>query len=152
LPIPDFQTLMRSLLEFASDGREYSLVEARERVADVLKLSDEERKALLPSGRQTRLANRVAWAKVYLAQAGALVSPRRGYFRITDRGLSLLKEGPQRITIKHLEQFPEFQKFRAAVRTHKGESGDGEENGQTPQEMLESAKLGTCGQMRSTNT
>jgi restriction system protein len=69
LPIPDFQTLMRSLLEFASVGREHSLVEARERLADVLKLSEEERKALLPSGRQSRFANRVAWAKVYLGQA-----------------------------------------------------------------------------------
>jgi restriction system protein len=38
-----------------------------------------------------------------------------------------------------LEQFPEFQKFRAAVRTQKGESGEGEENGQTPEEMLESS-------------
>jgi restriction system protein len=139
LPIPDFQTLMRSLLEFASDGKEHSLAEARERLADVFKLSEEERKALLPSGKQPRFTNRVAWAKVYLGQAGALDSPKRGHFRITDRGLTLFKDGPQRITIKDLEQFPEFQKFRAAVRTHKEESGEGEENEQTPEEMLESA-------------
>src|SRR5262245_24231530 len=39
LSIPDFQTLMRPLLEFASDGREHSLAEAREKLAQVFKLS-----------------------------------------------------------------------------------------------------------------
>jgi restriction system protein len=131
---------MRPLLEFASDGREHSLAEARETLTDVFKLSEEERKALLPSGKQPRFTNRVAWAKVYLGQAGALETPKRGHFRITDRGLTLYREGPKRITIRDLEQFPEFQKFRAPGRTQKGESGEaGEENGQTPEEMLESA-------------
>ena len=55
LPIPDFQTLMRPFLEFASDGKEHSLAEARERLAQVFKLSDEEKKALLPSGKQPDL-------------------------------------------------------------------------------------------------
>ena len=115
LPVPDFQTLMRPLLEFASDGKEHSLAEAREKLAQVFKLSDEEKKALLPSGRQPRFTNRVAWARVYLGQAGALDSPKRGYFRITDRGLTFLGEAPERVTVKDLEQFPEFHKFRSAT-------------------------------------
>jgi hypothetical protein len=139
LPVPDFQTLMRPLLEFASDGKEHSLAEAREKLAQVFKLSDEEKKALLPSGRQPRFTNRVAWARVYLGQAGALDSPKRGYFRITDRGLTFLGEAPERVTVKDLEQFPEFYKLRSATKVHKEEPVGAEENGQTPEEMLESA-------------
>jgi len=68
-----------------------------------------------------------------------LESPKRGYFRITDRGRTFLKEAPERITIKDLEQFPEFHKFRTAAKTPKGETAEGEDNGQTPEELLESA-------------
>jgi len=33
MSIPDFQTLMRPLLELASDGKEHSMRDARERLA-----------------------------------------------------------------------------------------------------------------------
>jgi restriction system protein len=62
--IPDFQTLMRPMLELASDGRGHSLVDARGQLGDRFELTDDERKALLPSGRQAIFVNRVAWAKV----------------------------------------------------------------------------------------
>jgi restriction system protein len=132
---------MRPLLDLASDGEEHTLSEAREKLAEIFKLTDEEKEALLPSGRTPRFSNRVAWAKVYLNQASALDSPRRGYFRITDRGRELLKSGPQRITIKELRRFPEFVEFRAP-RQHKEEADiplSVDEEGQTPEEMLENA-------------
>jgi restriction system protein len=68
MPIPDFQSIMRPLLELAADGKEHSLVEAREKLAQKFKLTEEEKAALLPSGRQARFTNRVAWARVYLGQ------------------------------------------------------------------------------------
>jgi restriction endonuclease Mrr len=51
MAIPDYQTVMLPLLRFAADGQEHSLREAIEKLADHFGLSDEERKALLPSGR-----------------------------------------------------------------------------------------------------
>jgi restriction system protein len=42
--------------------------------ADVKGFSDADREELLPSGRQSKFTHRVAWAKVYLAQAGLLLS------------------------------------------------------------------------------
>jgi hypothetical protein len=51
MTIPDYQTVMLPLLRFAADGQEHSLREAIEKLADHFGLSDEERKALLPSGR-----------------------------------------------------------------------------------------------------
>jgi restriction system protein len=80
--IPDFQTLMRPLLEFASDGKVHFVREAREALAERFKLTEEERKTLLPSGRQAVFVNRVAWAKVYLHLAGLLDAPKRGQFKI----------------------------------------------------------------------
>jgi restriction system protein len=66
VPIPDFQTIMKPLLQVASDGKQHSNREAREVLANTFKLSDEDKNALLPSGRQGVFVNRVAWAKAYL--------------------------------------------------------------------------------------
>ncbi|MAN81277.1 MAG: restriction endonuclease, partial [Magnetovibrio sp.] len=63
--VPNFQELMRPVLECASSG-EVKIGDVVEQVADKLALSQEDRDLLLPSGRQTRFANRVHWAKSYL--------------------------------------------------------------------------------------
>jgi restriction system protein len=138
LPIPDFQTIMRPLLELASDNQEHSLAEAREKLAEYFQLSQEETKALLPSGKQPTFTNRVAWARVYLGQAGALESPKRGHFRISERGRQLLKDIPDRITIRDLERFSEFQKFRSPSKEEVHADPETPEQ-QTPEEVLEDA-------------
>jgi restriction system protein len=116
VPIPDFQSCMLPVLELAGDGKVRALVEARQVLAHKFALTDQELNELLPSGRQRRFNNRVAWAKVYLEQAGLLSTPKRGHFAITDRGRSLLLERPPRIDISLLERYPEFQEFRNASR------------------------------------
>jgi restriction system protein len=111
-------------------------------LAQTFQLTDAEREELLPSGRQSRFANRVAWAKVYLEQAGLLHSPTRGHFVITARGLEVLKAPPDRISIKFLEQFPEFANFRSRKPGGTGGSGGGDggtEESETPEEALEGA-------------
>jgi restriction system protein len=77
MAIPNFQACLLPVLRLASDGKEHTLAEAREVLAAELHLSAEDRAELLPSGRQRRFDNRVAWAKVYLDHAGLLRSPRR---------------------------------------------------------------------------
>src|SRR5213593_620868 len=112
MPVPDFQSLMLPLLRIAVDGKEHSLAEARDVLAGEFKLLDAEREELLPSGRVSRFANRVAWAKSYLQQAGLLLSPRRGHFQISPRGRGVLESPPERIDIRFLGQFPEFTEIR----------------------------------------
>jgi restriction system protein len=141
VPIPDFQSIMRPLLEFATDGKEHSLADAREHLANAFKLSEEERKTLLPSGRQATFTNRVAWARVYLGQAGALDTPRRGFLRITARGRDLLRSASERIKIKDLERFPEFVEFRTPKDHPQEVTHTNEDEGQTPEELLETAYL-----------
>lgn len=150
MPIPDFQTLMRPLLEFASDGKQHSPREAREALAARFRLSDEEKKALLPSGRQEVFSNRVAWAKVYLQHAGLLDAPQRGQFKISERGQAALRDAPERITISYLQRFPEFAQFRATRKQKDAATETApDEEARTPEEILEAAHLRLRGDLAS---
>src|SRR5215207_9290228 len=142
MAIPDYQTVMLPLLRFAADGEEHSLREAIENLADHFDLSDDERKALLPSCRQATFDNRVGWARTYMKQAGLVDSPRRGHFTITPGGLEALQENPKTINVKFLERYPEFQEFRtrSTPKAHKGGGIKGEvPPEQTPVEAIETA-------------
>jgi restriction system protein len=119
--VPDYQSFMRPLLVYASDGQEKKIVDAIDALADEFRLTDEDRQVILPSGKQTILANRVHWARTYLDKAGALRRTRRSHFMITDRGRSLLATHPHRIETRLLRQFPEFLEFQAPRHQRDGE-------------------------------
>jgi len=95
--IPDFESFLLPMLRLAGDGKDHTLAEARPLLAADFKLSEAQQEELLPSGRQSRFANRVAWAKVYLEQAGLVLSARRGHFQISERGRSVLQSPLDRI-------------------------------------------------------
>ena len=59
--IPDYQTLMRPVLECSGTG-EVRIGDVVERLAQKLALTPEEQAQLLPSGKQSMFANRVHWA------------------------------------------------------------------------------------------
>ena len=141
--MPGFQDITLPLLRIAGDGREHSLANTRSKLAAELGLSEEDQRELLPSGRQSRFANRVAWAKVYLAQAGLLLSPKRGHFRISELGESILRDPPTRIDIKYLERFPGIVEFRKGKGESEKSPGDDPTGAgiETPEETLESAHL-----------
>lgn len=144
MAVPDFQTLMLPLLRIAADRKEHSLAEARDALNAEFQLTDAEREELLPSGRQTKFSNRVAWAKSYMQQAGLLESPRRGHFRILPRGVEILKSPPPRIDIKFLEQYPEFVAFRTPRDETQESAAETPVQGtetETPEEALEAAHL-----------
>ena len=140
MPIPDYQSLMLPVLKYAGDGNEHSLRQAIDALADLVNLTEQERKELLPSGRQAIFDNRVGWARTYLKKASLLETTRRGYFQITDKGSETLKQNPQRIDIAFLNEFEEFRVFRALRhRKSTDETENQEEEKATPQEALESA-------------
>jgi len=117
--IPDYQSLMRPVLVCAAAG-EIRIGDTVDKLADQLALSPDERAELLPSGKQTRFANRVNWAKAYLAKAGLVENTRRGYFRITPRGQAALTDAAATINNAYLDQFKEFQDFKAKVNEADG--------------------------------
>ena len=148
MAIPDFQTMMLPFLRAAMDGEEHQMIDIRMKLADEFQLTEMEITELLPSGKQSRFINRVAWAKVYLAQAGLLDTPKRGTFRISERGRELLSNPPDAIDIKFLEQYPEFLEFRYQRKKNNEESSSDNINNkaeqravETPEEALEQAAL-----------
>lgn len=102
---------MLPLLRLCADGQPHTQKEAVVTLAEEMQLSDSDRSELLASG-QTRLFNRVAWARSYLKQAALLESPSRGVSVITERGRQVLRDGPSQVDVKYLERFPEFVEFR----------------------------------------
>jgi restriction system protein len=139
--IPDYQTLMRPVLECASSG-EVRISDVVEQLANKFGLTADERAALLPSGKQTTFANRVHWAKSYLKQAGLVEITRRGQFRITDRGRTALADKAANINSSYLEQFEDFQNFRARghdAETDVPKTAELPEPSSTPDEALRRA-------------
>lgn len=140
MAIPDFQTIMLPLMLYCQDGKEHSISETVDALSDQFTLTEEERKALLPSGVQEVFRNRVAWAKSHLKMAGLLANPRRGIYQITERGLEVLHRGPSVINLRFLNQFPEYIEFRTARRERADSADEGDINHvATPEESLENA-------------
>jgi restriction system protein len=136
MAIPDFQSFMLPFLQILGDGEEHSLSEVIETLAEAFGLTEDDRKELLPSGRQAKLDNRVGWTRTHLKKAGLVESVGWGRFRITERGIEVLRSNPPYINVRFLEQFPEFYEFRHSSR----QSNKAEEEipDQTPEETLES--------------
>ena len=140
MPIPDFQTLMRPLLESISDGHEHRVSENRNSLATILRISPLDQEALLPSGRQSIFANRLAWAKTHLRMAGLVENTSRGAFRITDRGQKVLRdiEGP--INLRVLQNQPGYAEARGGAKVptdDKASLKDTYTQSATPEEVIE---------------
>ncbi|MGE4505869.1 MAG: restriction endonuclease [Desulfovibrionaceae bacterium] len=136
MPIPDFQTLMLPLLTLLGDEEEHYNADIYTNLSNALRLTDEEKEQLLPSGRQTVFTNRAAWAKSYLKQAGLVTSPRRGCYTITERGKDILAQNVSRIDIAYLMQFEDFRRFREKSDAP-NEILPPTEGEKTPQEYME---------------
>lgn len=151
MPVPDFQSFFKPLLELAADGNEHSIQEAREKIAKNMSLDKEALAELLPSGTQNKFDNRVAWAKSYFVQAKVLEPTRRGCFRITNRGRELLGQGHKRIDVKVLGQYPEFIEFHTAGRSSASQPAivPDEKQAETPEEILQKAYQSIRGELAS---
>ncbi len=110
MPVPEYQAFMRPLLELGCSG-ERKLNDCMAVLADNFGLSEADRTELLPSGKKTRLYDRIHWAATYLNKAGAIVRPRRGFFITTDRGKQLLSDYKNKLTVEDLLKFDEFKEF-----------------------------------------
>jgi restriction system protein len=139
---------MRPLLAYGADGLEKNINTAIDALADQFHLTSEDRELLLPSGKQTVLANRVHWARTYLDKSGALKRTRRSHFVVTDRGRELLKQHPDRIDGRALRQFPEFLAFQTP-RSERGEADPSDQakdqtslevSSETPEEIIQGAE------------
>ena len=146
MAVPGFQDFMLPFLRLTVDGAEHSIPEAIVALADEMKISISDRELMQPSGTQTTLYNRLAWAITHLSKALLIEKPSRGRFTISARGIEVLKANPSRINIKFLEQFPEFKAFRAkkidkvvSVAGVTNNDAHGDDTDLTPDEQMDVA-------------
>lgn len=145
MAVPTYDKFYRAILEVLSDGGVHNSRETIEHCARSFHLSEEDKYAMLPSDRQTVLANRVGWARTYLKKAGFILSPARGKYEITEIGKKVLENTEVTIDNDYLLKFKSFQEFIQSSQTAniKGEkadvSGDVKANECTPQEIMNTA-------------
>lgn len=107
MAVPNFQEIMLPMLKFIGDGKEHSLHETIDAMANHFALSEEERSSTISNG-QKLFYNRAYWAKAYLKMARLVDNTKRSHFIITERGKAVLKENVSAIDIAYLKRFPEF--------------------------------------------
>ena len=142
MPIPDYQTLMLPLLKLTRNSQEIKLKDTVDTIAEQFNLSEQDKMELLPSGNNRVIYSRIGWASTYLKKSNLLEAPKRGYVKITQRGIDVLKQNPTIIDNEFLGQFSEFNEFKSLKR--KKDDSQTEEiveiaNSQTPDELLGSA-------------
>ena len=146
MPIGDYQSLMLPTLNALADGMEAPLGEIRKRIAVSEKLTVEEVSQVLPSGRQTVLANRVSWALLGMERAGLVERVRRAVYRMTDEGGRLLARGVDRVDDEVLATYPAFAEWKKRERQPRIDPPSiSDESRETPEETLTRA----AGEMRA---
>lgn len=146
MPIPDFQTLMRPILEFLSDGKEHTINEIVQAMSDRFDLTQDERNQRVPGNQKRHIYYRASWARSHLRAAGLVENPRRGIARLTPSGFDVLKLQNETINPRFLRRYPSYLEF-IGVNDRKNESNTDEaieavnETNQTPLELMENAYL-----------
>lgn len=141
MAIPDYQSIMLPLLECVSDSKTYQFRELIVQLAKRFNLTEDDRRELLPSGKQPLFDNRVGWANTYLKKAGLLESEKRGFVQITNLGQEVLSSNPTRIDAAFLKQYDSFNQFVGTngKSSEDSDSTTSESDIQTPKEKLEQA-------------
>ncbi len=134
--IPDFQTLMLPVLELLKNGNPVKLSDMVNIMSDKYNLTEEERNEWLPSKVQKTMYNRVAWAKQYLINSELIESPERGSFVITQKGLDVLEQKPNKIDLRFLKSLDNENNIETKTEILDAHI---EEN-KTPEELMENAQ------------
>jgi len=136
MAVPDYQSLMLPVLMALADGSPTPIAEIRNRVAASERLTAEDVREMLPSGKQTVFAHRVSWAVNHLMRAGLVKRTTRAMYQLTPEGKRQLSLTPSRSDV--IEYVMQALSDREAVP---GQTDDVKE---TPEEVLDRA----AGQLR----
>lgn len=126
------EPVMRYLVEHPQGAPARDVHDA---AAEALRLSESDRAELLPSGAQRTYKNRAGWAHDRLKRAGFSVSPRRGYWQLTEQGRAFAGTHPAPLSAEVLEKLvTEHKDVRLRPAT------DGEELATLPAEPTASER------------
>ena len=109
--IPQFDQIKIQALKILKSGAVMRAKDFRIPLAEHFHLTDEEMNAWYPSGNGEIFLDRISWALSYLFIAGLVEKPKRGDYKISDKGLSMLESCSD-------EQISEYIKTTVNARTH----------------------------------
>jgi restriction system protein len=114
MAIPDYQSLMLPILKISEDGGSRRHSQYVDLLSKEFQLSEAEMAERLPSNRP-KFPNRVSWAIIHLYNAKVLDrTPQAPFsYKITQRGLELLKSKPSFVGLEILNTFPEYLEFKS---------------------------------------
>ena len=111
MAIPETYDLVLPLLEIIKDKDEYKVQEVTEEVIDYIDISDEDKEITLPNNEPV-INSRISTANTYLKKAELIESNRFMYFNITEEGLRVLDENPEKITEEDLMEYDGFREYK----------------------------------------
>lgn len=123
MSFPSYVQFVGPLLEFLAE--QTGPVRARvayDELANRMKISAEDRSALLPSGNQPIFHNRIGWAQDALKRSGLSAAPTRGVWVITDEGRRLLSIHSGRLPEPEMERIGSTARD-VAIRDLKSSNG-----------------------------
>ena len=106
MPIPKFPELLYPALKLV-DGDKIKLVNAVKQISDDFALTPRERIERMPSGGK-KIWHRVRWALAQLSDAGLVDRPSHGYFIISEKGKTVLKNPPKKLDMSFLSDLSKF--------------------------------------------
>ena len=113
--IPQFEQIRIQALKTLKSGAVMRAKDFRIPLAEHFHLTDEEMNEWYPSGNGEIFLDRISWALSYLFIAGLVEKPKRGDYRISNKGLSMLESSSD-------NQINEYIKTTVNARTRKKES------------------------------
>lgn len=117
--LPAWPAFTRPTLEVLADGKVWRTADLRQAVADVMRLTDDQRVECLNSG-QSRAENRVGWALSMLKRVKAATQVRNGYSEITEFGHQLLAEHPAELSERTLKAVPAYDTYVPKAHNRSG--------------------------------
>ena len=94
MPVPTYDQFIEPILRYLAATPEGATArDAHEAAADALNLSEAQRQELIASGQAT-YKNRAGWAHDRLKRAGLSCSAKRGYWKLTDAGITYAVNRP----------------------------------------------------------
>ena len=111
MAVPKYNEFFSPVLRALETGEIKHVSEIRKFALDYLNVSEEDRKAMLPSNTQRLADNRVNWSITYLRKANLIERVARGKYKVTNTGLRVLHEKKDHVELKDLYQFDSFRQF-----------------------------------------
>lgn len=139
--IPTFEEFLYPFLLILKEG-ELSNKEVKEKLIAHFKITDAEAALTTKGGNTTQVADRIGWCRQYFRRALFIEIPKRGIWKLTDRGREYLNNHSS-LTINDLLKYKEFADYAGSTPKPKTTTTPSAPSiaslGITPTEALEEA-------------